>query len=77
MLKWFFFVQSILADHRKEMWVVSLKSSFSVEFETKKNYLKFVFDEEWSRIEILSEKGIISMILLTFSEIFLQIKIFF
>ena len=80
-LNGFFFVQSILADryiHRREMWVVSLESSSSVEFETKKIFLKFVFFfEELSMIEVLCENGIISMILLTFSEIFLQIKIFF
>ena len=39
-LKWVFFVQTILADryiHRREMWVVSLESTSSVEFETRKH----------------------------------------
>ena len=74
-----FFVQSILADryiHRREMWVVSLKSSSSVEFETKKIFLNFIFFEELSRIEFC-DNGIISIILLTFSEILVQIKISF
>ena len=45
-LKWVFFVPWILADryiHRREMCVVSLKSSSSVEFEIKKIFLNFVF----------------------------------
>ena len=44
-LKWVFFVQSILFDryiHSKELWVVSLKSSSSVELETK-NFFEFCF----------------------------------
>ena len=45
-LKWVLFVQTILADryiHRREIRVVSLKSLFSVEFETKMIFLNFVF----------------------------------
>ena len=56
--------------------MVSLKSSSSVEFKIKKIFLKFVFFEELSRIEVLCENGIISMILVTFSVTFLQNKIF-
>ena len=78
-LKWFFFVHSILADryiHRREMWVVSLKSCSSVEFKTKKIFLNFVFFfEELSTIEVLCEHGIFGMILFISSVIFLQIKI--
>ena len=47
-LKWVLFVETILADryiHRREIRVVSLKSLFSVEFETKK-ILNFVFFDE-------------------------------
>ena len=61
-LKWVFFVQTILADryiHCREMWVVSIKISSSVEFEIKKIFLKIVFFfEEFSSIEVLSEHGI-------------------
>ena len=74
-----FFVQTILADpynRRREMWVVSLKSSSSAEFETKKIFLKFVFFfEELSRIEVFCEHLIFDMILFIFSVIF-QFKIF-
>ena len=68
-LEWVFFVQSILADgyiHRRELWVVSLKSSSSVEFEIKKILLNFLLFEELSRIEILCERDI----LFTFSVIY-------
>ena len=54
--------------------MVSLKSSSSVEFKTKKIFLNFGFFEELSRIEVLCEHWIFSMM---FSVIFLQIKIFF
>ena len=57
-LKWNFFVRTILADrfiHRTEMRVVSLKSLSSVEFKTKKIFLNFVFFEDLSRIEVLCE----------------------
>ena len=60
-LKWFFFVQTILADRyirRREMWVASLKSWSSVEFKIKKMFLIFVFFEELSSIEVLCEQGI-------------------
>ena len=55
---WVFFVQTILADryiHLREIWVVSLKSSSSAEFETKKIFFSFFFFEEFSRIEFLCE----------------------
>ena len=57
--------------------MVSLKSSSSVEFESKKKHFpNLFFFEVLSRIEILCEHGIFSMILFTFSVKFLQIKIF-
>ena len=74
-----FFGQAILADryiHRREIWVVSLKSCSSVEFKIKNIFLNFVFFEELSRIEVLCEQGIFGMIFFTFDVIFLQIKIF-
>ena len=46
-----FFIQTNLADryvHRRELWVVSLKSSSSVEFEIKKIFLIRFF---WGAIE--------------------------
>ena len=49
-----FFVQTILADryiHRREVLVVSLKSSSSVEFEIKEILFNFVFFEEISRFK--------------------------
>ena len=72
-----FFVQTVLADryfHRREMWVVSLKSSHRVEFETKKDFFYFRFFEELSRIEILCEHGIFSMILFTLSVFWLKLR---
>ena len=51
----FFFVQSILADryiHRRELRLVSLESSSSVEYEIKKIFLIFVFDREISRFKL-------------------------
>ena len=57
--------------------MVSLKSSSSVEFEYKKIFLIFVFFEELSSTEVLCEhEWIFGMILFSFREIFLQIKIF-
>ena len=56
-----FFVQTILADrynHRREVWVVSLKSWSSVEFKMKKIFWMFVPFEELSSIEVLCEHGI-------------------
>ena len=41
-----FFVRSILTDryiHRTELWVVSLKSPFSVEYRIKKDFFEFGF----------------------------------
>ena len=64
-----FFVQSILVHryiHRKEMWVVSLKSSSSVELETKKIFFNFVFFEELSRIEVLCEQRDVWLDFVTF-----------
>ena len=55
-----FFVQSILADrciHRREMWVVSLKSSSKVEFKIV-FFLNFVFFEELSRFKVLCQQVI-------------------
>ena len=60
----------------REMWVVSLKRSSSVESEIKNIFLNFVLFEELTRFEILREHGIFVMILFTFSVIFLQITIF-
>ena len=78
-LKWAFF-QSVLADryiYRREMRVVSLKSSSNVEFGIKKTFfLNFLFFKELSRVKILSENGIFGIILFTFSLIFVQIKTF-
>ena len=68
-----FFVRTILADryiHCREMWVASLKSQCSVEFETIKIFSNFLFFQDLSRIEILAW-------LFTFRVIFLQIKIIF
>ena len=48
-----------------------------MEFKTKKIFLNFDCFEELSRIEVLSEHWIFGMILFTFSEIFIKIKIFF
>ena len=75
-LKWVFFVQSILADryiHRREMWVVSLKSASSVQFKIKKIFLIFVFFEDLSRFKVC-EHAIFAWFCLTFSKIFVQIK---
>ena len=59
------------------MWVVSLKSSSSVEIEINKIFVNFVFFfEEVSRIEELCEDVIFGMISFNFSVIFLQIIIF-
>ena len=57
------------------MWLVLLKSSSSVAFETIKVLLNFILFEELSKIEILCEPVIFRMIL--FSVIFLKMKIFF
>ena len=58
-LKWVFFVWTILADrytHRREMWVVVLKRSSSAEMKTNKIFLNFAFFEELSRVEVLCEQ---------------------
>ena len=65
-----FFVQSILAAryiHRREMWVVSLKNSSSLEFEIDKIFVNFAFFEELPRIEILCEHVVFGMTSFTFS----------
>ena len=52
----FFFVQWIFADryiHRRELRVVSLESSSSVEYGIKKIFLIFVFYRELSRFKVL------------------------
>ena len=72
--KGFFFVQSILADryvHRTEMSVISLKSSSSLEFVTKKIFFSFEF-LELSRIEVLCEPVIFGMISFNFSVFFFK-----
>ena len=54
-LKWVFFVQSILADryiHRRELRLVSLESLSSVEHGIKKIFLIFVFYRELSRFKL-------------------------
>ena len=75
-IKRVFFVQSILADryiHRREMWVVSLKSWSSVKIKIKNIFLIFVFfrgvSEDWIFVWTTG-------FLFTFSVIFLQIKLF-
>ena len=61
-----FFVQTILADryiHRREMCVVSLKSSSSVNLEIKKIFLNlvFIFFEEILWFKVLREHVIFGM----------------
>ena len=54
----FFFVQSIFADryiHRRELRLVSLESSSSVEYGIKKIFLIFVFYRELSRFKLLKK----------------------
>ena len=54
-VKWVFFVQSILADryiHCREMRLVSLESLSSVEYGIKKIFLIFAFDREISRFKL-------------------------
>ena len=75
----FFFVPWILADryiHRREMCVVSLKSSSIVEFEIKKIFLNFVFFEELSRFKVSCEHWIFGLLLFTFTVIFVRINVF-
>ena len=58
-LKWVFFVQSILADryfHHRELRLVSLESLSSVEYGIKKIFLIFVFDREISRFKLSRKK---------------------
>ena len=56
--------------------MVSLKSWSSLEFEIKKNFSKFLFFKELSRIKILCGHVIFGMISFTFSVIFFQTMIF-
>ena len=54
-LKWVFFVQSILSDryiHRRELRLVSTESLSSVEYRIRKIFLIFVFDREISRFKL-------------------------
>ena len=54
-LKWIFFVQSILAGryiHRRELRLVSLESLSSVEYGIKKIFLIFFRDREISRFKL-------------------------
>ena len=51
-----FFVQTTLADrynHRRELWVVSLKSPSSVEYGIRKIFFIFIFYGELSRFKLL------------------------
>ena len=55
----FFFVQWIFAAryiHRRELRLVSLESSFSVEYGIKKIFLIFVFYRELSRLKLLRKE---------------------
>ena len=57
--------------------MVSLKSLFLVEFETKNIFLKFVYLVELSRFKFSCEHGICCSLLLTFTVIFIfSMKIF-
>ena len=74
-----FFFQTILADryiHCKEMWVVSLNISSSVELEFKKTFSNINFSGELSRFQLLREHRIFGKILFNFSLIFVQMEIF-
>ena len=55
--------------------MVSLKSPYRVEFEVN-FFLNFVFFQELSRTKLLFEHMIFGMILVSFSVIIVQIKIF-
>ena len=72
-LKWVFLFIYI---HRREMWVVSLKSSYSAEFEISKIFLKFVFFEELSRFKFSCEHGIFGSLLYISIVIFVRNNIF-
>ena len=64
-----FFVQTFSADryiHRREMRVISLESSSSVEFGIKKFFLNFLFFEELLRFNVLCEHVMFGIILFTF-----------
>ena len=57
-LKWVFFVQSIFAGryiHRRELRLISLESSSSVEYGIKKIFLIFVLYRELSRFKLLKK----------------------
>ena len=67
-----FFVQ-IFADryiYRRELRMVSLESSSSVEFGIKKIFIIFVFYRELSRFKLLRKVEWIHVVLFTFSKIF-------
>ena len=72
-----FFVQTILADrciHRREMWVISIKSSPRVKFEIN-NFFNFVFLEELFKNSW--EHWIFGSLLFPFSVYFVRFNIFF
>ena len=71
----FFLIFVVFFARSQCFFVVSLKSTSSGEFKTKKFFFEFRFFEELLRIEILCEHGIFGMNLFPFSVIFLQIKI--
>ena len=76
----FFFVPTILADryiHRRELRLVSLESSSSVEYRIKKIFLIFVFYGELSRFKLLRKLELIPLFLFTFSVIFDQVFVNF
>ena len=56
--------------------MVSLKSSFSVEFENTKIFLNFVVFEELSRFKVSCEHWIFGSLLFTFTVIFVRINVF-
>ena len=79
-LKCVFFVQTTLANryiHRRELWVVSLKSSSSVDFGINKIFSKFSFFEELARFKVLREHVMLGIILFNCSnKDFFFIKIY-
>ena len=57
--------------------MVSLKSSYSVEFKIENIFFNIAFFEELSKIKILCEHGIFGMIFFTFTVIILLLSQFF
>ena len=71
-LNWVFFVQSILADryiHRRELWVVSLKSPASVEYGIKKIFQFSFFTGSYWGLKFCEHLTV----LFTFSVVFAKI----